>query len=144
MPCEIKDLFQHPQTETELQSRAWILSFAKRGSCGAEFGVFRGHFSKVIADTLRPTLLYLVDPWTKQGEKFDWGDDDPWTNGNVLTTLQAREDCRLRMKPYVDEGVVELIEGTILEFCMQFKEKGRKLDFVYLDSTHDFAGPLLN
>jgi len=42
------------------------------------------------------------------------------------------------MKPYLDAGLAELIEDTSLKFCSQLEETGKKLDFVYLDSTHTF------
>lgn len=135
--------FPHPQSLVEdLQSRAWVLSFAKSGGRGAEFGVFRGHFAKVIAETLRPKMLYLVDPWTKLGEKFEWGNDSLWTNRNSLTTLEAKEDCRLRMQFYLEAGAAELVEDTSLTFCTHLRAMGKTLDFVYVDSTHDFDGTL--
>jgi hypothetical protein len=62
--------------------RRWILAYAKAGGVGAEFGVFRGHFAAEIADCLKPAKLYLVDPWTTSGERFDWG-DVPETNFNA-------------------------------------------------------------
>src|SRR5205823_2042518 len=89
--------------------RRWILSYAKHGGVGAEFGVFRGHFAAEIADCLKPTRLFLVDPWTKSGHRFDWG-DIPETNFNRLTTTQALNDALARMEPFRRDTQVEFVE----------------------------------
>jgi hypothetical protein len=123
---------------SRLDKRIWILSYARQQSVGAEFGVFRGHFSKRIAETLNPKKLYLVDPWTRVGEKFDWGNSDPYTNFNRLTTQQAKDDCIHRVKRFIESGMVEVIEMTDYEFIDILLERGEKLDFVYLDTSHSY------
>jgi len=122
--------------EHHANERSFILNFVKKGGVGAEFGVFRGHFSEIIVRVVEPTKLYLVDPWTKYGERFNWG-DMPFTEFNKLTTLEAKEDTERRMQAH--RGRVELIEDFEEEFCKSFQST---LDFVYLDSSHFYINTL--
>src|SRR5262249_5136029 len=65
-----------PKEELDrLSKRAWILEYVGPNTTGAEIGVFRGHFSEIIFSKVKPQKLYLVDLWTKGGERFNWGDD---------------------------------------------------------------------
>ena len=118
--------------------RRWILAHAKAGGVGAEFGVFRGHFAAEIADCLRPAKLYLVDPWTTSGERFDWG-DVPETNFNRLTTRQALDDTRARMEPFRRHTEIEIVEETSVAFCARLSSP---LDFAYLDTGHQYESTL--
>jgi hypothetical protein len=115
------------------EQRKWLLSYAKRGGVVAEFGVFRAHFSEVIARELQPSRLYLVDPWTKFGERFNYGFGEPcpFTNYNKLTTAEAKIDAMHRMRRFGDSIV--FVEDFEQKFCKNFNGK---LDFVYLDSSH--------
>jgi hypothetical protein len=138
---DAEDAFPLEEVERS-RRRAWILSFAKPMSHGAEFGVFRGHFSEVIARTIRPKRLYLVDPWTKLGEKFEWG-DTAYTNFNRLTTAQALADTKRRMIPFQAETRVQLLEDTTEGFCANFALfADRGLDFAYLDTSHTYDDTL--
>ncbi|WP_208349203.1 class I SAM-dependent methyltransferase [Pseudaestuariivita rosea] len=123
-----EDKFPH---EEIAERRKWILRYAKKGGVGAEFGVFRGHFSAVIGRVLKPKKLYLVDPWEKLGERFNWGNGN-YTNNNQLTTAQAKADA-LRRTQHLDN--IEIIEDFEENFLTSLTEK---LDFVYLDSSHHY------
>jgi hypothetical protein len=125
-----------------LEQRRWVLAHARFGGVGAEFGVFRGHFAAEIAEALRPSKLYLVDPWTLQGERFDWGDEPyirTYTNDNRLTTEQALSDARLRVAPFRDELDIEFAEDYTVEFCSRLSTQ---LDFAYIDTSHDYGATL--
>lgn len=132
-----------PQSELKrLERRRWILKLAKRGGTGAEFGVFRGHFSAVIARELSPEKFFLVDPWTLAGEKFNWG-DIPYTNFNKLTSSQALLDTQRRMARFEDISEVHYVESTLEEFCTKFSSYSSEfLDFVYLDTSHTYEDTL--
>jgi len=128
-----------PQSELKrLENRAWILEFARQGGIGAEFGVFRGHFSEVIASKLCPKRLFLVDPWTTAGKKYNWG-DIAYTNFNQLTSSQALRDTQRRMKPFQHSSAVHFVEQTLEEFCTNFLScHSELLDFAYLDTSHTY------
>jgi hypothetical protein len=124
------------------ERRRWLLSHAKRGGVGAEFGVFRGHFAAVIADELKPRKLFLVDPWRLEGERFDWG-PLPYTNYNELTTEQAMLDTKNRMTPYEHQTEVIYVEDYLENFVKKRRSSlGEKLDFVYLDTSHTYENTL--
>jgi len=119
------------------ECRRWVLSHAKRGGIGAEFGVFRGHFSEVIADELKPRKLFLVDMWRLGGERYDWG--GPYTNSGRLTTEQAMLDAKNRMVPFERQTEVVFLEGYVKTFIDNFSSYSEeKLDFVYLDTSHAY------
>jgi hypothetical protein len=119
------------------EERRWILSFAKKGGIGAELGVFRGHFSEVIADELRPRKLFLVDMWRLQSEGYEWG--GPYTNNGRLTTEQAMLDAKNRMVPFERQTEVVILETFSQTFIANFSSYSvEKLDFVYLDTSHDY------
>lgn len=120
--------------------RRWILEYARPGGVGAEFGVFRGHFSVEIAEFLQPSKLYLVDPWTRSGERFEWG-DIPETNFNRLTTAQALADARARMAPFADRVEIAFVEQWSHEFCRGLMEP---LDFAYIDTDHSYETTLVD
>ena len=120
------------------EQRKWLLSYARPNSIGAEFGVFRGHFAAVIARELKPRKLFLVDPWTKSGERFGWG-PDPYTNYDMLTTAEALLDTRHRMAPYEHMCDITYVEDTLENFAADIKKYGvHKLDFAYLDTSHSY------
>ena len=124
------------------ERRRWVLSYARKGGIGAELGVFRGHFATVIASELAPARLFLVDPWTRLGERFDWG-PDPYTNFNALTTSQALLDTRHRMTPYESTSDIVYVEDYLECFCSELaRHSDRKLDFVYLDANHSYGRTL--
>lgn len=133
-----EDAFPHEEIANR---RAWIMRYAKRGGVGAEFGIFRGHFSEIIMREVEPRKLYVVDPWTKQGrEFFDWGEpphEIDYTCFNKLTIAEAKRDATERLKPFGD--AVEIVEEFEDNFLQSFKGK---LDFVYLDSSHFYKDVL--
>jgi hypothetical protein len=130
-----------PQDELDRTSRRrWILQYARPGGVGAEFGVFRGHFAVEIAEVLQPSKFYLVDPWTRSGERFEWG-EIPYTNFNRLTTAQAFADARARMAPYADRMEIEFAEQWSSEFCRDLEVS---LDFAYIDTDHTYETTLVD
>lgn len=128
-----------PMPERELArvaQRRWILRFARQGGTGAEIGVFRGHFSEVICETLAPSQLYLVDPWTKVGPTFGWG--KAYTSFGTLPTALAREETRARVAPF-DNVATTLLEDFFPD-CLQ--DMPDRLDFAYLDASHQYVRTL--
>jgi hypothetical protein len=119
------------------EERAWILRHAPKGGVGAEVGVFRGHFSEVILGALTPKKLYLIDPWEKQGKFFGWGGG--YTNDMSLPTAVARRDAELRARKFPDTEVV-IVEDFFPACRDRILEP---LDWIYIDSSHDFDQTLL-
>ncbi len=116
-----------------LDARKYILKFAKIGGIGAEIGVYRGNFAEVLLNELKPKKIYLVDPWSKIGEKFGWGETSPYTAFGKVTTKYAREDTKRKVLPYVD-----VTEINIIEDCVENVSFSEKLDWIYLDTSHSY------
>jgi len=124
-----------PKEIDRLRERRWILGFAKEWGVGAEVGVFRGHFAEVLIDALVPTKIYLIDPWTKQGEFFNWAaKSSPYTSGNRLPTAVAKREAELRAARFVGVNV-KVVEGYFGEETGRIEEK---LDWIYIDANHGF------
>ena len=127
-----------PTELVRLAKRKWILAYARKKGVGAEIGVFRGHFSAVLCEVLQPKRLYLVDPWTKLGETFGWGAHSEYTGFGKLTTAYALNDTRSRVGGFSDIDI-RIVEDFSDVFLPQLSEK---LDWVYLDASHDYQSTL--
>jgi len=132
----LSSLGELPYPDGEIQRlnyRKWILNYAKKEGIGAEVGVFRGHFAEILLKELKPKKLYLIDPWTKIGEKWGCGENSPYTAYGKVTTKYAREDTKRRILPYIDECEIIIVEDFVENFI--FPEK---LDWIYLDTSHTY------
>lgn len=122
-----------PQVEKErMRDRRWILQHAPKNGVGAEIGVFRGWFAEIICDALRPSRLYLIDPWTRLGETFGWGKE--YTAFDTLKTADARAEAELRTALYPQVETVT-IEGSYPQCRDRIAEP---LDFAYIDASHKY------
>jgi hypothetical protein len=128
--------YPFPPKEIErLINRRKILRFAKLVGVGAEIGVFRGHFAEVLVQALMPKRLYLVDPWSKQGEFFNLGfGPTPYTCDGTLPTAVARREVELRMARFPAVKVT-MLEGYFSEEAAKIKER---LDWIYIDGNHQY------
>ena len=126
--------YPFPESElTRLRDREWILNLVPSNTIGAELGVFRGHFSELILDRVRPKKLYLNDFWRLQGTHYDdYGD---YTNFGRLPTALAMEEVKFRADKYADSCEIVIVEKPCISFLSELDEK---LDFVYLDTYHTF------
>lgn len=135
--AEIEAEFPLPDEELKrLKARHWIFEKIPKGGVGVEIGVFRGHFSAMICQNLKPSRLYLVDPWRLVGANFGWG--NAYTNHDTLTTEAAyrQTEARMAMHPSVE---AILIEGYYPACDAQIPEA---LDFAYLDASHRYEATL--
>jgi hypothetical protein len=130
-----------------LVKREWIFKYLPSGAVGAEIGVFRGHFSECILETLAPRVFYMVDPWTKAGPVFPWKDKkSEYLSGGELTTRAALDDAANRAARFTQSKVV-LVEEYAQAFLEQLRRKiaageAEPLDFAYLDASHTYADTL--
>lgn len=129
----------YPFPARELQrtaNRKWILQHVPKDGVGAEIGVFRGHFSEVLLEHLKPRKAYFVDPWTLCGDYFGWGAD--YTNENALPTAVAKQDAIWRTERFV-RTERRFIETFFPVGADQIEEK---LDWIYLDASHKYEDTL--
>lgn len=129
--------YSFPQYELDrLQERKWILKFVnKEKSIGAEIGVFRGHFSRVLIETLNPEKIYLVDLWRMIGPKYDWGprSKSEYLSNGEMTPAIALSEVRAIIDEYPNE--IHVVESDGVAFMHRLTEK---LDWVYLDTSHKY------
>jgi hypothetical protein len=93
---------------------------------GAEIGVWRGGFSRVMCDSMPGLKLKCIDPWVA----FDDHSIEE-SESNYIKTCS-------RLKPYN----VEIIRKKSMEAVLEVED--RSLDFVYLDEQHDFDIVVMN
>lgn len=100
---------------------------------GAEIGVFKGHFSKVLLRK-RPKKLFLVDPWYRLGAEWHW------VKGENASTLDAFNGILHDFDQEIRAGIVV----PVVEFSTTFLITAPKgsFDFVYLDSSHSYEETL--
>jgi hypothetical protein len=118
-----------------LGKRKRILRYARRAGVGLELGVFRGLFSEALAQELQPRTFYLVDPWTKLGERFPWRPDSPLTLEGKLTTAGALDDAKKKLARFPNVNA-RFIEDYSIHFLTDTTET---FDWIYIDTTHRYV-----
>ena len=99
------------------------------GGVGAELGVHKGHLTPGLIEWLKPTHLYVVDPWYLLGPTWDWAAGDRSTVAGLRTVIK-------RLKPHLEAGTAEVVIADDREFLASLPD-GR-LDWVYVDSSHAY------
>jgi Methyltransferase domain/Glycosyltransferase sugar-binding region containing DXD motif len=119
--------------EPRIDARRFVLELVPKRSVGAEIGVFTGRFASEIIRVTQPSLLYLVDPWWKAfGELFpDWGE---YTAYGKLSTRAAYEATTARCQ--TANGTCQLVVEKSFDWLPSLEDQS--LDWVYLDSTHEY------
>jgi Methyltransferase domain len=124
------------RTPHRVRARQFVLKFLPAESIGAELGVFTGLFSAVFARDRRISKVTFVDPWWNAfGSHYpDWG---AYTDYGRVSTRGAYDVARIRIsRAGLPNRVVEI--GYSYEWLAAQPDKS--LDWVYLDSTHNYEG----
>lgn len=115
------------------QSRLDVLApYLKKGTVGAELGVFKGGFLDYLLST-QPKLLYAVDPWYRIGMEWKWAMGEKSTLRALMRILDA----------FTEEISSGMLEPRI-EFSQDFLAHipDSSLDWVYIDTTHMYEQTL--
>lgn len=99
------------------------------GGVGAEIGVYKGHFTPVLIEALKPTKLHLFDPWYLMGAEWTWG---PQSRSTVDGLIQVINQNR----KYLVDRTVDLHIGFDLETLALISD--HYFDWVYLDTSHTY------
>ena len=94
---------------------------------GAEIGVSKGRFSRLICQYNRRAKLYCVDPWNA----YIGYVERKGIRGQVALDKHY-EECKSRLAPYN----CELIKAFSMDAVKNFKDDS--LDFVFIDGNHSF------
>ena len=120
--------------------KQFLLEMLPKNSVGAEIGVWEGDFSKNINEVVKPTKLYLVDPW-----KFMEQYPDRWYGGFLGGGLvgdgyHSQEDMDALYQKVKDT----FKKDSNVEFLRMFSDDLPKhllpnsLDWVYIDGDHSY------
>jgi hypothetical protein len=91
-----------------------------------EIGVYRGYYSELIYNSMKPGKLYLVDPWRKLDDYTDLpGNDGDWEG--IYQEAKAR----------LSYPNVHIIRDISRNAVKQFAD--RSVDFVYIDGNHEYS-----
>lgn len=112
----------------DLWTRETLVQSLPNGLVGAEIGVQKGLFARVIIDGCKPKLMYLVDCWEE-------------SNGITSSDIQHLKALRNALKQVAQEmcdGVVRVVPAWSRDGA-QWVPDG-SLDFIYIDGDHRLAG----
>jgi hypothetical protein len=135
-PRDLHILSTELRTSHRARARRFLLGFFPPDSIGAELGVFTGLFSAVLAKDRRISKVTFVDPWWQAfGSHYpDWG---AYTDYGRVSTHGAYEIAKIRIsRAGLPNRVVEI--GYSYDWLAA--QPDRSLDWVYLDSTHNYEG----
>lgn len=127
LPIEIRPIREH--FGLDKSRRLFLEQYIPPGGVGAEIGVFKGQFTRILFEATRPQRLHLIDPWYLLG--VEW----PWARGNRSTTDALCSIIR-RFKHQLASGQIVLNVADDLELLPTFPDG--YFDWVYLDSTHAY------
>ncbi len=88
---------------------------------GAEVGVLKGYFSRILFECVPGLTLYCIDPWT------------PYRNVRTLERQERNYNLTVSNLKGFD---VHFIKKTSKDALDDIKDNS--LDFVYIDALHDF------
>lgn len=119
-------------------SRVELMAALPKGTVGAEIGVLRGKFARIILDKARPSLLYLVDAWSAKAydaevDHMGAYDDQDYHEDNLDVVLET----------FADElclGEVKIKRGLSVEIASRSKKQS--LDWIFIDARHDYESVL--
>lgn len=121
------------------RTRADFLACLPAGAVGAEIGVFRGGFSRLLLQRTDPRELHLIDGWSRlHGARYpNWG---RYTLYGRLTTARALADVRDVLRRH-DRRNACVIHEEDDRVCANGFADGY-FDWVYIDSAHEYAHDL--
>ena len=114
-------------------NRRFLLNMLPKGSVGAEIGVAVGNFSSAILTVVRPSKLYLVDP-------FYYEDGQHAKNrfyGGKAGSQESMDTIHdFVCARFMSEEAVEIRRQKSVEFLREIPDN--TLDWIYIDGDHDY------
>jgi hypothetical protein len=120
--------------QVSISARATIAGLLPKRGVGAEIGVFRGEFSRMVFAAAQPKRLFLVDPWEnsaapEHGRSW-YGEGSP----NDMAKIHADVVKTFSAEPYARR--VEVVRGRSAPWLAA--QADGSLDFVYIDGDHGY------
>lgn len=105
--------------------RTALIEALPKHSVGAEIGVRKAEFSRVILDVVKPSLLYLVDCWEEQDVPYDIG---------RAAHVKSKRIAMEAMAPEIKTGIVKVLVMFSQDAAKVVPDES--LDWVYVDAGH--------
>jgi hypothetical protein len=112
-----------------LDTREELIQLIPQNSIGAEVGIFRGEFSRILLETTKPQLFYMIDPWEgnimsgdKNGQNIEYIEGDKYYVEHIIPEFMFQPQIKI-LRNYSD--VLALFPDNYL-------------DWIYLDGAHDY------
>lgn len=112
-----------------IKTREQLLELLPKNSIGAEIGVFKGEFSRIILQIINPQLFYLIDPWEGKIESGD-------KNGNNIEYIDGNSY-------YINNIIKEFLFLPQIKILKHYSHiinsfPNNYLDWIYIDGAHDY------
>jgi hypothetical protein len=112
-----------------IKTREELLDFFPKNSIGAEIGIFKGEFSKLILKKIQPALFYMIDPWEGNIVSGD-------KNGNNVISIQGELHYASHILPEFgflpNTKILRHYSDIINIFPDEY------LDWIYIDAEHSY------
>lgn len=106
-----------------------IDKYLPKGAIGAELGVFKGHFSRVLLNRAKPKELHLIDPWFLLTSEWSWASRNKSTVDALCNVLKSN-------KKEINDKIVYVHIQDDLKLLKEFPNE--YFDWVYIDSSHSY------
>jgi hypothetical protein len=114
-----------------IDTRNDLLDIIGQQSIVCEIGIFKGEFSEIIIEKLKPSEIHLIDIF--EGEMCSGNKD----GNNIVWTNLNDEYNRLKLK-YENDSTVKLHKGYSFDTLKNFQDE--YFDFIYIDGDHSYDG----
>lgn len=114
-----------------IETRNELLNLFKKNIKVCEIGVFKGEFSNIIMDTIKPNELHLIDLF--EGTMCS-GDKD----GNNIVWTNLQDEYKKIVNSYSKNKNVIIHKGNSVEILNTLEDE--YLDLVYIDGDHTYNG----
>lgn len=112
-----------------IKTREELLDIFPKNSIGAEIGIFKGEFSKLILEKITPKLFYMVDPWEgnivsgdKNGENIISIQGESYYINHILPEFGFLPNTKI-LRHYSD--IINIFPDNYL-------------DWIYIDAEHSY------
>ncbi|WP_299945633.1 class I SAM-dependent methyltransferase [uncultured Ruegeria sp.] len=127
---------QQQQRERKDALRREMLRTMPNGRLSVEIGVWRGEFSRILLDVLKPSKLCLIDPWGVQPDS---------DGGASLAGARSQNDMDQIYEAVKDTYASEIAKGqvsVIRDFSVPALRlfEDQSIGFAYLDGDHSYEG----
>lgn len=118
-------------------SRNCVLERLPKRSIGAEIGVYKGEFSRLILRSVEPSCLHLIDPWRFESDPTYARSWYGGPTGQSQKNMDAiyRSICN-QLASSIASGQVVIHRGNSADVLPSFED--RYFDWIYIDGNHQY------